>query len=121
MQAAGAITLSVIPDEQLEYIGNLDFRVEAPGAEGVIIGRSDVSSSYEPDIDLAPFNAQRRGISRRHAVLVRYRGAVHVIDLGSMNGTYINGKRLTPKVAFPLSPGDQLRLANLSLTISPSS
>ena len=121
MQAVGLFTLRVIPDDQLEYAGNLDFHLDAPGVEGYIMGRSDSGSSYTPDIDLAPFNAQRRGISRRHAVLLRYQGSIHILDLGSMNGTFINDKQLHPQVIFPLTPGDQLRLANLSLIISPSS
>lgn len=90
----------------------------APGVEGYIIGRADNLSSYQPDIDLVQLGAQQRGISRRHAVLVRYQGYIHIIDLDSTNGTYVNGNRLPAYVAHPLKPGDRLSFANLSLIIS---
>jgi pSer/pThr/pTyr-binding forkhead associated (FHA) protein len=51
-------------------------------------------------------------------VLVRYRGALHVIDLSSVNGTFLNGKRLLPDVPYPVNSGDQLSLANLNLIIT---
>jgi pSer/pThr/pTyr-binding forkhead associated (FHA) protein len=95
-----------------------DFEIEAPGVEGYIIGRSDISSTYIPDIDLVIFQGQQKGISRRHAALVRSRGRVHVIDLDSINGTFINGTRLSPNIAYPLNEGDQISLANLHLVIA---
>lgn len=118
LQADENFTLKVILDEDSDYTGELQFDFAGPGAEGYIIGRSDSASNYEPDIDLAPFNAQKRGISRRHAAIVRYKGVIHILDLGSMNGTFVNSRRLPPKVAQSLKIGDQLRFANLSIIIS---
>lgn len=91
---------------------------DVPGVEGQILGRSDANSSYKPDVDLAGHEARDKGVSRRHAVLVRYRGALHVIDLSSVNGTFLNGKRLLPDVPYPVNSGDQLSLANLNLVIT---
>lgn len=49
-------------------------------------------------------------ISRRHATL-RPEGAGWVItDLGSSNGTFLNGQRLKPGTAYPLKPGDKILL-----------
>jgi FHA domain-containing protein len=48
--------------------------------------------------------------SRRHAALERRGGRWHVADLGSTNGTYINGRRVTAPT--PLQRGDELRFAN---------
>lgn len=91
---------------------------DLPDVEGQILGRSDAHSSYKPDVDLAAHEARDKGVSRRHAVLVRYRGALHVIDLSSVNGTFLNGKRLLPDVPYPVNSGDQLSLANLNLILS---
>ncbi len=44
-------------------------------------------------------------VSRRHAELELAGGALHVRDLGSTNGTFLNGERLTDALA---RPGDQL-------------
>jgi hypothetical protein len=48
--------------------------------------------------------------SRHHAVLERREGRWCVVDLGSTNGTYINGRRLTAPA--PLVRGDELRFGN---------
>ena len=92
--------------------------IEAPATEGYVIGRSDEASNYIPDIDLASFDAREKGVSRRHAALVRFEGKTHVIDLNSVNGTYLDGKRLSPDVPHPLRTSSELRLGTLSLTIS---
>src|SRR5262245_17222406 len=84
------------------------FRIDAPAIERYIIGRSDVSSSYRPDIDLVGCNALEKGVSRRHAALVRYQGLIHILDLNSVNGTFLNGERLQPDVPYALNPGDDL-------------
>ena len=48
--------------------------------------------------------------SRRHAALERRSGRWYVVDLGSTNGTYINGRRVTAPA--PLTRGDELRFGN---------
>ncbi len=91
------------------------FRIDAPAVEGYIIGRSDVNSSYRPDIDLAVCSALEKGVSRRHAALVRYQGFIHILDLNSVNGTFINGERLQPDVPYLLNTDDDLRLGTLNV------
>jgi pSer/pThr/pTyr-binding forkhead associated (FHA) protein len=92
------------------------FHIESPGIQGYIIGRSDENSDYQPDIDLASYDAREKGVSRRHVALVRYQGITHVLDLHSVNGTYVNGKKLGSETPHPLQSGDQVRLGNLELT-----
>ncbi len=48
--------------------------------------------------------------SRRHAAIERRWGRWRVIDLGSTNGTYLNGRRVTSPA--PLERGDELRFGN---------
>jgi pSer/pThr/pTyr-binding forkhead associated (FHA) protein len=95
--------------------GDFVFQFDAPGIEGYVIGRADEMSALIPDIDLTKMGG--RGISRRHAALVRYHGAAHLIDLHSVNGTYVNGKRLQPDVPHPLNSGDELRFGTLDLRL----
>ena len=40
-----------------------------------------------------------------------------VEDLGSINGTFINGKRLAPYLPEVLSHGDQLQLGKLLIEV----
>lgn len=124
IQALGSLEIRVAVMVEGEETGTLDMEAPpayvfgAPAEEGYILGRSDSNSSYEPDIDLMVHGAQERGVSRRHAALVRHRGLVHVVDLDSVNGTFLNSKRLSPHIPYPLNPGDRLSLANLEITIS---
>lgn len=102
-----------IDDEQGQPIVTLT----APDVEGYVIGRSDSASTYIPDIDLSHYDAKKRGVSRRHAVLLNYNNVVHVMDLGSMNGTFINGMRLIPYEPQALRNGDKLSFADLNMMI----
>lgn len=98
--------------------GRLVCQIDMPVNDGYVMGRTDEASEYVPDIDLTPFGARDKGVSRRHAALVAYRGALHALDLNSVNGTYINGQRLAAEVPHPLKPGDELRLGTLALRIA---
>jgi hypothetical protein len=60
-----------------------------------------------PDCDARPRSIR---VSRRHCCLTAVDGAVIVRDLGSTNGTRINGRRVE---AGRLRPGDELSIANL--------
>ena len=54
-------------------------------------------------------------ISTRHAKIV-WEGHRHVlIDLGSTNGTFLNGTRLTPDTPAPLAFGDSVQVADIAL------
>jgi pSer/pThr/pTyr-binding forkhead associated (FHA) protein len=90
--------------------------ISAPEDEGYIVGRSDETSDFVPDIDLAKYGARELGVSRRHAALVRYQGIPHIIDLNSVNGTFWNGRRLVPDMPYPLEGDGTLRLGTLQLT-----
>ncbi len=116
--ADGVIEIHIIGDNDVPAEDSPAFRLAAPGTEAYIIGRSDNTSSYEPDIDLFDHGGQQKGVSRRHAVLLRYQGMVHLMDLESVNGTFINGHRLSPNVPYPFNPSDHLSLANLEVAIS---
>ena len=52
-------------------------------------------------------------VSRRHARLRIAGGAVRLEDLGSRNGTFVNGRRIE---AAELSDKDEIRLGSVSLT-----
>jgi pSer/pThr/pTyr-binding forkhead associated (FHA) protein len=70
-----------------------------------------------PDIDLTPYQAYASGVSRLHAVVKRDASRVLVMDLGSSNGTYVNGRRINPHVEEPLSHGDIVALGKLKIQV----
>ena len=57
-----------------------------------VIGRPD--STYTPEIDLTNLGAENSGVSRRHARLVIEDRRLFISDLGSLNGTSVNGVKL---------------------------
>jgi hypothetical protein len=81
------------------------------------LGRVSEAQPIMPDIDLTPYQAYANGVSRLHAVLKREGKRVFVMDLGSSNGTYLNGIRLTPNVDQTISHGDMLALGKLKIQI----
>ncbi|MFQ3565972.1 MAG: FHA domain-containing protein [Aggregatilineales bacterium] len=91
------------------------FVIEVPMTQGYVMGRSDGKSDYVPDIDLSELGARDKGVSRRHAVLVRHEDSMHVVDLNSVNGTYLNGRRLPPELPYPVRNGDVVCLGTLEL------
>ena len=81
------------------------------------LGRVSDAQPIMPDIDLTPYQAYASGVSRLHAVLKREGKRVYVMDLGSSNGSYLNGKRLKPNVEQTLNHGDMLALGKLKIQI----
>ena len=81
------------------------------------IGRISEGQPIMPDIDLSPYQAYAAGVSRLHAVIKRDISRIIFIDLGSANGTYINGKRLNPNVEQVINHGDIIALGKLKLQV----
>lgn len=50
------------------------------------------------------------GLSEAHCVIECAEGAFTIEDLSSLNGTYINGRRLLPNTKAAIRDGDQIRL-----------
>ncbi|HEU4940997.1 MAG TPA: SpoIIE family protein phosphatase, partial [Candidatus Eisenbacteria bacterium] len=57
-------------------------------------------------------------VSRSHAVLSVLDDHLELKDLGSHNGTFLNGKRLTDPST--VKPGDQIRIGSVLLTLLPT-
>ena len=81
------------------------------------MGRISEGQPIMPDIDLSPYQAYAAGVSRLHAVIKRDGNRIIFIDLGSANGTYINGKRLASNVEQVLNRGDIIALGKLKLQV----
>ncbi|MDR3230043.1 MAG: FHA domain-containing protein [Synergistaceae bacterium] len=50
-------------------------------------------------------------VSRRHARVTRSGGQWQIEDVGSTNGTWVNGRRLEKGRPCPLTPGDTVKLS----------
>ncbi len=81
------------------------------------LGRVSEAQPIMPDIDLTPYQAYSCGVSRLHAALKREGKRVFIMDLGSSNGTFLNGKRLQPHVEYLLNHSDIFSLGKLKIQI----
>jgi len=81
------------------------------------LGRVSEGQPIMPNIDFSPYQAYASGVSRLHSVLKRAGDRVIYMDLGSANGSYINGARLAPNVEHPLQHGDVIALGKLRIQI----
>ena len=77
-----------------------------------VIGRS---RSADINVPLAP-------MSHNHALLIRRDEDKWMIrDLGSKNGTLVNGYKLDPEKRYLISPGDVIETGGIKATITPPS
>jgi pSer/pThr/pTyr-binding forkhead associated (FHA) protein len=67
------------------------------------IGRSPDAEIFLDDVT----------VSRNHALLVRRRDGLYIDDLGSLNGTYVNRRRIE---SHKLQNGDELQVGKYKLT-----
>lgn len=81
------------------------------------LGRSAEGQPIVPDVDLSSFNAYANGVSRLHAALKLIKNRIVLVDLGSSNGTYLNGTRLSPYIETPVAHGDIVYLGKLKMQI----
>jgi hypothetical protein len=101
------------------YVEGITSPAYIDSKEEFVIGRKIDKSTgpLEPLFDLSPLGGFGLGISRRHAVIRRAVHGYEVLDLGSVNGTWLNNERLTPQKYYPLASGSHLRLGNMRLYV----
>ena len=115
-------TVTYRVDDSGEYLPvDLDEMVEAEGAVLVIRaggGRSGESFTIDddrmsigrtPDASLFLDDVT---VSRNHALLVRRRAGLYIDDLGSLNGTYVNRRRIE---SHQLADGDEIQIGKYKL------
>ncbi|MHB8625911.1 MAG: FHA domain-containing protein [Aggregatilineales bacterium] len=111
---------SVLTDSTLlriEIEGSNEPILLKPGPE-VILGRRDPTTGAMPDVDLTQFAGYRMGVSRRHAALRPGEGRrLDLWDLGSSNGTFLNGTRLGAHRPYRLRDGDEIRLGQMLMRL----
>jgi hypothetical protein len=119
-EPAAETTQTFSPEEVGEHLEHEDFGIEGPAlvvragggragetftptAERTRIGRSPDCEIFLDDVT----------VSRNHAVLVQENGKFHVEDQGSLNGTFVNRRRIDNA---PLTEGDELQIGKYRMT-----
>jgi hypothetical protein len=85
-----------------------------PTGTRLVIGRRDTTATATmPDVDLARFDAENLGVSRQHIELTWRSGLIYVNDMGSTNGTLLNGQRLVAGIERILRDNDELVIGHM--------
>ncbi len=121
------LDLSSLPDDLLgKESGSADivlYLIEAKqtlqlvGRKEYTLGRVAEGQPILPDVDLSPFDAYAQGVSRLHGALKINKNRVAIMDLGSSNGTRVNGQKIVPHVDYPINHNDQIALGKLRIQV----
>ncbi len=84
-------------------------------ADRLLVGRG--GDGHRPDIDLTDLDGRENGLSRRHALFTYADNILFIEDLGSTNGTRINGFPALPGKPYRVHNGDELELGYLHLIV----
>ncbi len=80
-----------------------------------MIGRYDPVTDLRPDVDLTAVDL-KRSVSRRHARIARSEEGYFITEeVGSLNGTFVNGNRLVTGRPHPLADGDRIGVGTVKL------
>ncbi len=87
------------------------------GQNEFTLGRVAEGQPILPDVDLSPYEGYAQGVSRLHAALKTNNNRVFITDLGSSNGTRVNGQKIMPNVDYPLNHGDVVALGKFKIQV----
>ena len=103
-----ALSLNIINKGEIIPIGK---------RKEVTLGRVSRGQPVVPDIDLTPYKAYEAGVSRMHLSISIGDDLITVADLGSVNGTRINGRKITSHIPHPIKNGDILTLGKFKIQV----
>lgn len=82
-----------------------------------LLGRFDEKTDHPDQIDLTPYDARERGVSRFHLQLQIENEQLLATDLNSTNGTYRGGELLPKNKPVLIRNGDMLQLGRLTIQV----
>ena len=90
----------------------VELRISEFGQERRFEGLCPLTMGRAPDVELSVPDAE---VSRRHARLETHGKHVYLRDLGSSNGTFLNGRRVT--TAIEIRRGDAIDIGTTRLIV----
>src|SRR5262249_34898097 len=97
----------------IQFPGIGKILVTVPIGEELVLGRFEANDSGPLCVNLTPFRAAEAGVSRRHAKIKHAESGWWIEDIGSFNGTRVDGERLLSVKPCRLQPNSHVLLANL--------
>ena len=105
------------PDSVALYVGDAEAPLILQITSQAILGRYTPHSVSQPRVDLTPYGAFDKGVSRMHIILRRTDTSLVAEDMASSNGTWLNNRRLQPYTPTVVRSGDRLRLGQLEIEV----
>jgi hypothetical protein len=102
-------TVEIVSEVRSDPEGLPPYSVLLPDGRRVKLGKNSLIIGRLPESDIVISNPN---VSRRHAELRRAGNDVILVDLGSTNGTRVNGQLVTRQ---RLNPGDEISIGGISL------
>lgn len=93
-------------------------KIPVDSRKEIIIGRQPRPDDPPVTVDLERFKGREQGVSRHHALIKLFKDALILVDLDSINGTYVNGRRALPLKRYPLIDGDEITVGRVTITIN---
>jgi len=116
LPAASSALASLQPGQIAISIAGIPQVIMLEGRPEYILGREGHEQQV-PDLNLNLYGGREKGVSRLHASLRLDRNQLLLVDLGSTNGTRLNGVPLSAHEPARLTDGDEIRLGKLTLKI----
>lgn len=98
----------------LELVSDNSVKLDVSLESDAMLGRGETAPNF---VDLSAYDAEALGVSRRHAVLRPTDTEILVLDLGSTNGTQLNGQPIEVSTPHGLNDGDLLTLGSLEWVV----
>jgi len=90
-------------------------RFALPPDEAVLVGRSDPITGIQPEVDLSSVDPER-SCSRQHAKILRDGSRFLLVeDIGTTNGTFLNGEQLSTGVPEEIHSGAEVKFGTVIL------
>ena len=115
-----SINEAAVPDQGIAVYVEGEFNPAYIDSRGeFVIGRRVETTSDIPEglLDLSQSGGYSQGLSRKHATIRRTEHGYEILDLGSVNGTWLNDERLVPHKYYPLVSRSHLRLGGMRLFV----
>jgi len=96
--------------------GKLIIRTESGDYHEVELTNPTTSVGRQPGNDIV---LNTSAVSRYHAQFEVAEGRVYLVDLGTVNGTFVNDKQIDPNSRVPLSEGDSIVMGDVMLRFFP--
>lgn len=87
--------------------------LKGPGKEEYLVNKQE----FVIGRDSEDCTIESTAISRKHCKITHSDQRNYLTDLGSANGTYLNGSKLEPDKPRPINEGDKIKLGNKGYTV----